>query len=53
VLRLGIDEREDDDLEAEVGRLPFVINRDLADQYGGKFLVSLDKDRGPVVAALP
>ena len=50
---MGIDEREDDDLEAEVGRVPFVINRDLANQYGGRFLVSLDKDRMPVVAALP
>jgi hypothetical protein len=50
---LGIDELEDDDLETEVGRLPFVVNRDLADQYGGGFLVSLDKDQTPVVASLP
>jgi len=53
VLRLGIDEREEDDLETEVGSLPFVINRDLVDQYGGRFLVSLDKNRKPVVAVLP
>jgi hypothetical protein len=53
VLRLGIDEREDDDLATEVGRLPFVINRDVADQYGGRFLISLDKEQTPVVASLP
>ena len=50
---MGIDEREDDDLETEVGQLRFVINQDLADQYGGRFLVSLDKDGIPMVAALP
>ena len=49
---MGIDEREEDDLETEVACLPFVINRDLADQYGGRFLVSLDTRRTLVVAAL-
>jgi len=53
VLRLGIDEREEDDLETEIGELPVVINRDLADQYGGRFIISLDKDQMPVVSSLP
>ena len=43
MLRLSIDERETDDLEAEIDSIPFVINEDLADQYGTKFAVSLDE----------
>ena len=52
VLMLSIDERDDDDVEGEAESLPFVISKDLADQYGGSFSVSLDEHRMPVVAAL-
>ncbi len=50
VLRLSIDERESDDLEGQAGSLPFVINEDLADQYGLNFSVALDEEKMPVVA---
>ncbi|MDR2669572.1 MAG: ErpA-related iron-sulfur cluster insertion protein [Desulfovibrio sp.] len=43
VLRLSIDERSDDDLEAPAQSVPFVIDRDLADQYGENFVVALDE----------
>jgi hypothetical protein len=49
VLRLSIDEREDGDREGEAQTLPFVINGDLADQYGEKFSVFLDEQRMPAV----
>ena len=54
VLRLGIDEyEEEEDLEGESASLPFVINRDLADRYGTRFAVFLDKNQIPSVAAVP
>jgi len=52
VLVLSIDERADDDVETEVDSLPFVINRDLVDQYGNDFAISLDEHQMPKVAAL-
>ncbi len=53
VLRLGIDEYEEDDLEGEAASLPFVIDRDLADRYGTRFTVFLDKNQIPSVTAVP
>jgi Fe-S cluster assembly iron-binding protein IscA len=50
VLKLSIDEREDEDMEGTAGALPFVISRDLAEQYGRDFSVALDENRMPVVA---
>lgn len=47
---LSIDEREDDDLEGEVNSLPFVIDEELADQYGESFSVSLGENGIPAVA---
>lgn len=52
VLKLSIDEREDDDVETEVESIPFVINKELVDQYGKSFSVSLDEHGLPSVAAL-
>ena len=51
VLKLSIDEREDDDVEVEVDSLPFVISKDLIDQYGKNFSVILDEQQIPSVAA--
>lgn len=51
MLRLSIDEREDDDVEGEANSLPFVISEDLADQYGLDFSVDLDEEKMPVVVA--
>jgi Fe-S cluster assembly iron-binding protein IscA len=52
VLRLSIDEREDEDVEGETRALPFVINGELAEQYGRNFSVSLDENQLPVVVAV-
>ncbi|MDR2125105.1 MAG: ErpA-related iron-sulfur cluster insertion protein [Desulfovibrio sp.] len=43
VLRLSIDERSDGDLEVSAHSLPFVIDRDLVDQYGENFVVARDE----------
>ena len=43
VLRLSIDERESEDIEAEINSIPFVINEELAEQYGTTFVVTLDE----------
>ncbi len=50
---MSIDERDDDDMASEVESLPFVINKDLADQYGTSFSISLDPHQMPVVVPLP
>ncbi len=45
VLRLSIDTREDDDVDAEVEDMPFVMNEELVEQYGTNFVVTLDEDQ--------
>lgn len=45
-LRLSVDEREDDDVEGEAQMLPFVINQDLADQYGTAFTITICEEQG-------
>ena len=37
-------------MEGTFGDLPFVVNEDLADQYGTNFTVTLDENQTPVVA---
>ena len=49
VLRLSIDEREDEDVEGEAEALSFVIAQDLVDTYGNNFFVSLDENQVPTV----
>ena len=51
VLMLSIDEREDGDLEGEAESMPFVINEDLADQYGQSFSICLCENGLPTVTA--
>jgi hypothetical protein len=51
VLRLSIDEREDDDVEGVAASLPFVINEELAEQYGREFSVAVDEHLTLVVDA--
>ena len=48
---LSIDEREDDDLEGEAESMPFVINEELADQYGTSFSICLCENGQPTVTA--
>jgi hypothetical protein len=45
VLRLSIDTREDDDVDAEVENMHFVMNEELVAQYGTDFTVTLDEDQ--------
>ncbi|MDR0466994.1 MAG: hypothetical protein LBH94_06520 [Deltaproteobacteria bacterium] len=52
MLRLSIDERENDDIESEIDAIPFVINEDLADQYGRAFAIALDEHQAFDVQAL-
>lgn len=52
VLRLSIDEREDDDVGGQAAGLPFAASPDLLEQYGERFSVSLDENQMPVVAAV-
>lgn len=51
VLRLSIDEREDDDVESMADGLPFAVPEDLIEQYGEDFSVSLDEQQMPIVTA--
>ncbi|MDR1776653.1 MAG: hypothetical protein LBR31_02325 [Desulfovibrio sp.] len=51
MLRLSIDEREDDDVEEAVNALPFVINEELFEQYGENYSVTLDENQVPVIVA--
>ncbi|MCL1939498.1 MAG: ErpA-related iron-sulfur cluster insertion protein [Desulfovibrionaceae bacterium] len=52
VLRASIDdEREDDDVVAEIDSIPFVINEELVEQYGLDFVITLGEDGMPEVEA--
>lgn len=44
VLRLSIDTADDDDVKAEINKLPFAISQDLIDQHGDKFAVALNEE---------
>ncbi|WP_446423643.1 ErpA-related iron-sulfur cluster insertion protein [Mailhella sp.] len=52
-LRMGIDEREDEDEEQEVTveGMPFVINNDVIDIYGSDYDVVLDENGLPNITA--
>jgi len=41
--------QEENDFECTVAQVSFVIDRDLADQYGTRFVVHLDEKQVPVV----
>ena len=40
------DEQEEEDLTGEAESLPFIISRDLFDQYGAEFAVAKDEQGG-------
>ncbi len=52
VLRLSIDQREDEDVKGEAESLPFVASPEIMDQYGESFSVFLDENKTPAVSAL-
>jgi len=41
ILRAGVDEREDDDIETRVDSFTIVMSEDFADQYGQDFTIFL------------
>lgn len=43
VLRAGVDEREDDDLETVADSIPIVMNEDIAEQYGYEHVIYFDE----------
>lgn len=51
VLRLSIDEREEQDVTGETKTIPFVAAEDVVEQYGVRFSVTLDEYLMPVVVA--
>lgn len=52
MLRLSIDEREDEDIEGEVQSLSFVISEEMADQYGSAYSVFLNEEGIPDITVL-
>lgn len=52
-LRMGIDEREDEDEEQEVTveGMPFVVSNDVIDIYGTSYNVALDENGLPKITA--
>jgi hypothetical protein len=51
VLRLSIDEQDDEDVEGYADSLPFIVNRGLVDQYGTEFSVAMDTNATYLVTA--
>lgn len=45
VLSLSIDERDEEDVEGEAEAMPFIMNRELVEQYGINLAVSVDANR--------
>lgn len=46
------EELEDEDLEGKCGDLSFAVSEDVANSYGMRYRITLDKDAFPVVASL-
>ena len=53
-LRMGIDEREEEDeeQEANVEGMPFIISNDVIDIYGSRYSIDLDENKLPQITAL-
>lgn len=43
MLRVSVDEREDEDVEGVFADMPFVVQEELLEQYGEVFSVALDE----------
>ena len=48
---MSIDEREDSDEEQEAvfASMPFVVNNEVVDSYGGTYSITLNEDQFPIV----
>ena len=51
-LRMGIDEREEEEQEANVEGIPFIISNDVIDIYGSRYSIDLDENKLPQITAL-
>ena len=51
-LRMGIDEREEEEQEANVEGIPFIISNDVIDLYGSRYSIDLDENKLPQITAL-
>lgn len=51
-LRMGIDEREEEEQEANVEGMPFIISNDVIDIYGSRYSIDLDENKLPQITAL-
>ena len=51
-LRMGIDEREEEEQEVNVEGLPFIISNDVIDIYGSRYSIDLDENKLPQITAL-
>ncbi len=52
ILRAGVDEREDDDIETQVDSFTIVMSEDFADQYGQDYAIYLCDQGMPTVRPL-
>ena len=51
-LRMGIDEREEEEQEANVEGIPFIISNDVIDIYGSRYSIDLAENKLPQITAL-
>ncbi|WP_347865065.1 ErpA-related iron-sulfur cluster insertion protein [Bilophila wadsworthia] len=51
-LRMGIDEREEEEQEVNVEGIPFIISNDVIDIYGSRYSIDLDENKLPQITAL-
>ena len=51
-LRMGIDEREEEEQETNVEGIPFFISNDVIDIYGSRYSIDLDENKLPQITAL-
>ena len=51
-LRMGIDEREEEEQEANVEGIPFIISNDVIDIYGSRYSIDIDENKLPQITAL-
>ena len=51
-LRMGIDEREEEEQEANVEGRPVITSNDVIDIYGSRYSIDLDENKLPQITAL-
>ena len=51
-LRMGIDEREEEEQESNVEGIPFIMSNDVIDIYGSRYSIDLYENKLPQITAL-